>query len=57
MLQKVAKFHFKGDFCPTKLFLIFCCIANETACVDVAVTSPFRSSDPSTRPPAGRKPS
>ena len=27
---------FKGEFCPTKLFFIFCCIANKVACVDRA---------------------
>ena len=36
MLHELAKFHFKGEFCPTKLFFIFCCIANKVACVDIA---------------------
>lgn len=36
MLHEVAKFHFKGEFCPTKQFFIFCCISNKVACVDIA---------------------
>ena len=43
MLQEVAKFHFKVEFCPTKLFFIFCCIANKVACVDRAFSLWFHS--------------
>lgn len=43
MFQKIAKFPFKEEFCLTKLFFTFCCIANEASCVVVASIPQFHS--------------
>ena len=56
MFQKIAKFQFKEEFCPTKLFFTFCCIANEAVCICVAIIPQFHSLSHIKHPLIQRKP-